>query len=306
MIAPKINAHQYTVHRLSTCEAKESILPALVRLSTNTEMSGYGVREWDFLLQAGNVTTFVIFQPDSIENLWGCVLRIDYGFTHTAYGMMLVSPEARGQGLARKSLLEAMGPLDDKDMHILGACTNLGKPVYERMGFGCVSTVTKMTVYLDCMSLEPNPNEAVQMETSSTRFQEVLNVDRQATGLDRSETLRAIHDHSNVSTATITKEGNVAIAALIRKNPSNTLLTIGPILGQEALVPTLLCGIQTLYRDHPVEQLSMIVSDHPSLVKMLTNAGFETNFELPAMTLRGISFPGNRDLYLALIHPTLG
>ena len=87
---------------------------------------------------------------------------------------------------------------------------------------------------------------------------------------------------------------------------------IGPIIGNEQYVPILLQSIKEHYKgkgnaaDNAPTEVALIVSDHPSLVGTLTKIGFNTVFELGAMTLHGIPMPGNRDKYLGLIHPTLG
>ena len=42
------------------------------------------------------------------------------------------------------------------------------------------------------------------------------------------------------------------------------------------------------------------------LVETLTSAGFEIAVEQVSMSYGGHALPGKRDLYLALMHPTLG
>ena len=43
-----------------------------------------------------------------------------------------------------------------------------------------------------------------------------------------------------------------------------------------------------------------------SLVETLTSAGFEVAVEQVSMSFGGHALPGKRELYLALMHPTLG
>ena len=42
------------------------------------------------------------------------------------------------------------------------------------------------------------------------------------------------------------------------------------------------------------------------LVETLTSAGFGVDVEQVSMSFGGHALPGKRDLYLALMHPTLG
>ena len=98
----------------------------------------------------------------------------------------------------------------------------------------------------------------------------------------------------------------VVVAALVTQHTHSSLATVGPVLGQEESVHALLHGIKDSLLSASATDMALIVSDHSSLVQTLTKAGFETSFELGAMTMNGLSMPGERDLYLALIHPTLG
>jgi GNAT superfamily N-acetyltransferase len=382
---------KYTVHTVSTHHEKEAILPALARLSADTEMNSYAVEQWRFLLCAGNVEAFVIYRPAAAaaaaaaeaeaeddktiynsmsmeenvnRSIWGCVLKIPMGRpSHFGYGMMLVSREARGQGLARRLLETAMmgnetSISDDcygtdgnnlPGLHILGTCTEMGRPMYEKLGFERVSTVRRMVVDIERLSFLPKHNAAaadgasttysmwkhrVKIEktlsqSSSRAWKDILDLDRHATGLDRSEMLRAIQGYPYVSTAIISVDTNgtdedgsnttkVVMAAMLTQYPESSTVVVGPIVGDENRVPMLLEAIRNHYcpvdakestnnhKTKAVTQLALIVSDHPSLVETLTKAGFETQFELGAMTQWGRPLPGNRDSYLAIIHPTLG
>jgi len=288
---------------LTTTTEKEAIAPALAQLAAPTEFSSYGEEQWKFLLRAENVDALVISKHDNSTKLLGSLLRIRYG-PHRAYGMMLVSKEARGQGLAKKLLREALNDVSEADtMKILGACSELGKPLYEKMGFQRVSTVTRMTIQCDKMKLVEDIANVVMDDAS--HHAELLEMDQKATGLDRSETLLTLIKYPYVKMATITKDNKVVIAALVTQHTNTPLATVGPILGQEEYVPTLLQGIRESLPPS-VADLVLIVSDHPSLVKTLADAGFETVFELGAMTMSGTLLSGERDLYLGLIHPTLG
>mmetsp|Transcript_11948 Transcript_11948/g.14439 ORF Transcript_11948/g.14439 Transcript_11948/m.14439 type:complete len:305 (+) Transcript_11948:74-988(+) len=295
---------------LTTTAEKAAIAPALAQLAAPTEFSSYGEDQWNFLLQATNVDALVISNnhDNSTKQLLGSLLRIRYG-RHRAYGMMLVSKEARGQGLAKKLLREATKEdLDADTMKILGACSELGRPLYEKMGFQRVSTVTRMTIPCcddDKLKLVEGITNADVIMDDRSHHADLLQLDQQATGLDRSETLRTLLDYPYVQMATIVQDNKIVIAALVTQHTNSPLVTVGPILGQEEYVPTLLQGIRESLPPR-VTDMVLIVSDHPSLVKTLADVGFEIVFEVGAMTMRGPPLPGERDLYLGLIHPTLG
>ena len=176
-------------------------------------MASYGNAQWEFLLNSNEVTAFVAVNDDeknspndgitnsksnsnsnnnsNSDDLLGCLLRVDMGHTSTAassassaaaagFGMMLVSSEARGQGVAKKLLHEAMSVQETMSVHendhtkrrhdteteavldartekdkqqqqqhrgsrkLLAVCTALGQPVYSKLGFAEAGRVTAL------------------------------------------------------------------------------------------------------------------------------------------------------------------
>ena len=163
------------------------LIPLLSTLSAGTEMAKYGNAQWEFLIRSGEVTTFVAVDDADTTNtnteLLGCLLRIDMdaapetesvnciqndatadnriGSTVTAagFGMMLVSPEARGKGVAKMLLHEAIYKEDDRKRiidrknkeeqiprKILAVCTKLGQRLYRKVGFSDVGRATGLSV----------------------------------------------------------------------------------------------------------------------------------------------------------------
>ena len=300
-------------------DENEKLALMLTGLSSKTEMSSYGVEQWNFLLRAGDVTALVV-KDDSTHHILGCVLKVQYGANVNAYGMMLVSPEARGQGLARRLLTKAM-QLNDNDgtppqWHILGTCTEMGRPFYEKVGYKRVATVRRMRVALKHLKFPtstvkyPENKLNVQVESKPVNIDGLLELDYKATGLDRSKTLRSLASYPYVSTTTVTDEsGNILLAALVTHHTGSNSIMVGPIIGEEEHVPNLLQAIRDYYEAETpaaVDEMALIISDHDSLVETLSQAGFQPVFELGAMTLNGKALPGRGELYLGLIHPTLG
>eukprot|EP00977_Amphora_coffeiformis_P000784 scaffold162_cov176-Amphora_coffeaeformis.AAC.44 len=298
---------------------KEELATKLTELSSKTEMSSYGTEQWKYLLGAGDVTALVV-KDHITDRLLGCVLKVQYGANVNAYGMMLVSHEARGQGLARRLLTRAMQMRDNDcptpELHILGTCTEMGRPFYKKVGYERVATVRRMTVCLQHMKFPvsagkfPDTELSVNTESDSSHFKNFLELDHKATGLDRSKTLRSLASYPYVSIATVTdtKSGNILLAALVTHHTGSSSIMVGPIIGDEAHVPDLLQAIGDEHAGETtaVEEMALIISDHTSLVETLKQGGFRQMFELGAMTLNGKSLPGRRELYLGLIHPTLG
>jgi GNAT superfamily N-acetyltransferase len=110
-------------------------IPKLVQLAQGTEMAVYKHEQWRFLLENEDVSAYVVPDDNGQDGqLLGSVLRVAQGGDDAAFGMMLVSPAARGRGLARLLLETAMGDTDS-GLRILGTCTELGRPMYEKMGY---------------------------------------------------------------------------------------------------------------------------------------------------------------------------
>ena len=77
---------------------------------------------------------------------------------------------------------------------------------------------------------------------------------------------------------------------------------IGPLLGtHEAALPL----VHAVAPDGAAT-LRAIGGPADILVETLTSAGFEIAVEQVTMSFGGHPLPGKRDLYLALMHPTLG
>ena len=77
---------------------------------------------------------------------------------------------------------------------------------------------------------------------------------------------------------------------------------IGPLLGShEAALPL----VRAVAPDGAAT-LKAIGAPDDILVETLTSAGFEVAVEQVSMSFGGHALPGKRDLYLGLMHPTLG
>merc|ERR1712226_778297 len=93
---------------------------------------------------------------DNDKNLLlGCLLRINLNSTAKkrsaeGFGMMLVDPQARGKGIAKSLLNQAIfcedASSEEEDVRkLLAVCTEKGQPVYRKLGFSDVGMVTSLT-----------------------------------------------------------------------------------------------------------------------------------------------------------------
>lgn len=355
------------------------LIPLLSRLSAGTEMASYGNAQWEFLLGSDEVTTFVAVDDVDVDvddttntQLLGCLLRIDMEklpapenndktihavttaetnpvestSSAAGFGMMLVSPAARGRGLAKLLLNEAISEEDKRRKRgldgasskelpprkLLAVCTNLGQPVYRRLGFSDVGRVTALTTSIRSAtaigdtSLEP-PGGDVRIYGSLDRSTDEINtidpeivnlvaaMDATATGWDRSGRLNKLLVQSSesnlrsIAAVALHRNHNAPMAAaVLRQEGPGCPFVIGPMMGSEASALSLVSALAAAVPENEKEsKISILVSEHPQLVDRLKDAGFRIGFEFPAMALDGRPIYENGDgSYMSLIHPTLG
>ncbi|OEU14301.1 hypothetical protein FRACYDRAFT_240836 [Fragilariopsis cylindrus CCMP1102] len=200
-----VNVVSYTQKAGSMISLSTTLTPLLSKLSAGTEMASYGPQQWNFLLGGGDINAYVvpsesesesdtndIGNDDQNENsvsLLGSLLRVELnpssttattdedgstsgtiitGASAAGFGMMLVSPAARGKGVAKLLLNEAInddGNDNDNENEndndgitsasasaavdkktpirkLLPVCTPAGQAVYRKLGFSNVGKVT--------------------------------------------------------------------------------------------------------------------------------------------------------------------
>ena len=292
------------VKPLATRGAVLAQVPKLVDLAAACGWDFYGPDEWTFLADAACDSGWVVEGDDG--KLLGCLFRADYERAN-GLGMMLVSPAARGQGLGKKLMnagLEAV-PADRKACPvILGVATDMGRPMYEKMGYGVTNQITSLRV-ADASALKGCVSADVDVTVAAccANVDAIAAIDQTATGLDRKRALQTL----------LAKPG--ALSALARDKASGDVVgaaisivgrdggrVIGPLLGShEAALPL----VHAVAPDGAAT-LKAIGAPDDILVETLTSAGFEVAVEQVSMSFGGHALPGKRDLYLGLMHPTLG
>jgi len=288
-------------------------------------MASYKDAQWNFLVGGGgDITAHVV--PDDNNNIIGCLLRInlikaDNGAKEdSGFGMMLVSPEARGQGLARKLL--GSGMRDSSGRNILAICTPLGQAVYRKLDFEDVGRVVGLSAKLeDIMNSKlKGEEEKVAITTHShpvdKEIQDLfIEMDKGATGYDRTDRLKYLMSGQAGSSLTIgvaraaDDPNQILTVAAIRQDCPGGPVIVGPMIGSTvAAIPL----VHALVKSHPSEgkdlNLSILLSDHSDLIdQFLSLEGcFSKGCDFPAMAQDDKPIYCRGENYLALIHPTLG
>ena len=360
----------------SYCDAQWNFLLGSDEVTAFVVIDASSEKEGELKGPAGSLAEPSVDETNRETKLLGCVFRIDSfgaprlsvlsdrcitdsvgnstGTASAGFGMMLVSPEARGQGLAKLLLNEAIFGEDDRirrlhpddsptstkgeNLHprkVLAVCTNLGQPLYRKLGFSDVGRVTALRTTVQIAGqISKLPEEDGEKgcsfrvstyglwtdnsEQSSAIDPEIqsliVGMDAQATGLDRSRRLKGLMDNNRGSNlrsfAAVAFQDNEGIAsAIIRQEAPEGPFVIGPLLGPEdAALPLVRALARAVVEDGNEEgAISILVPDHPDLVDRLTEVGFQKTFDFPAMTMDGKPvYPNGDGSYLSLIHPTLG
>lgn len=350
--APQIQRH-------AGGSAVHPLLPSLVDLASGSEMSSYREPQWSFLLVGTEIEAFVV--PAENENagsdekeeeanvapaVLGNVLRVKLSDTVSGYGMVLVDPSQRGKGYARSLIDAAMQSascsskeeaeidVTDAGRSVLAICTQLGVPVYRKMGFQEVGLVTGLSgpvpsfcdaalmedetaIKVDICSSPPDENKSrlfAEMDLKATGYNRQNRVELLLGGTYSPESLSAIAFATEWNDET---KCDVTVgAAAIRQDCPGGPLVVGPVMGEErATVPL----VRALARSFPargsggddnvaVQQLSIMISDHVGLVERFVGIdGVERGIEGPSMSMDGRPvYEGGDGSYLALMHPTLG
>ncbi|MEO6361161.1 MAG: GNAT family N-acetyltransferase [Sphingomicrobium sp.] len=141
--------------------------------------------DWEFLFQHG--TGFVADQDGEVV---GTTLCWEQGPTAASLGMVIVSPRCQGQGLGSRLMEAALGELGDRTV-VLNS-TEEGQPLYRKFGFEPAGSILQHQGIVDIVPLaELRPNERVRPKGRNDRAV-VAELDRLASGMDRSEIISAI------------------------------------------------------------------------------------------------------------------
>jgi len=179
-------------------------------------------------------------------------------------GLVFVAPSMRGRGLGTTLTRAGLADLEASGCRsFLLAASQLGRPIYERLGFVAEGTYTRMrgpsrTGELDARVRPITPADVEKLAA----------LDRRATGEDRAHLLRALpHGYCT--------EGGYAL-----RRPSG----LGPVIAESQIAGELLLDA-LLTTNSPAEVAITIPDANLAAKRHLTEAGLEPVATLPRMRL---------------------
>lgn len=209
--------------------------------------------------------------------------------------MVLTDPALRGRGLATRLMERAIAHLRDLGTHWIKLdASDLGRPIYERMGFVAENLMERRL-------RAPSPLPAPLFASALPVEENValpLDLDRRGFGADRSRLLRMLAGIEGVRAATLA--GGRGYALL---RPNSRGVQVGPMLSEDA------AAAESLLR-WAIEQAADrtvqwdLIRENEAAHALADAYGFETHRVLHRMTLAGVAAPppfaGNSDLVYSI------
>ena len=143
-------------------------IPAGMRLK---EAAGWNqtTRDWANLLAIEPQGCWV-YEADGVVT--GSTTAVLYGQDLAWIGMVLVLPEYRGQGIARRLMQHALRYLDERGVRCVKLdATGMGKPLYEQLGFVDDAVIERWAVISDAQDAE-------EPDTGTERLADTAGIER--------------------------------------------------------------------------------------------------------------------------------
>lgn len=270
-------------------------IPAALRLK---ELAGWNQTEtdWRRLIQLEPNGCFCAMIAD---RLVGTTTTTTYGHELAWIGMVLVHPEHRKRGIAKKMLQVAIDYLSERGVATVKLdATPEGRPVYEKLGFKVESMIER---WAGIASSTRNSN-CTPLDASL--HSELFAVDRSAFGVDRSRLIEILIKTASVQpVAVLDPNGRLASYALARRGSNNAY--IGPVLAKTAEQVTALldCVLRQLSGERVCIDLN---TDFDQGSQILTSYGFRKQRDLFRMSYGTPSTIGSMPGVFAIAGPEVG
>jgi GNAT superfamily N-acetyltransferase len=270
-------------------------IPAGVRLK---EIAGWNQTEadWKRFLDASPRGCFV---AEVDGKVCGTVTTIVFENRFAWVGMVLVDPEFRSKGIGTALLERGVQYLDDLKISTIKLdATPQGKPLYEKLGFVSEYEIERWMLHRN------SPRDGRVPDTQANELSsEILEIDREVFGADRSSLLKSLHRDAPRFTILAWAEGFGQGYALGRRGAFADHL--GPWMARtssagQQLLETFLSrsSRQTLIVDY--------IKTNQIAAELLERFGFGYARTLTRMH-RGVNrFPGQPDILCAILGPEFG
>jgi GNAT superfamily N-acetyltransferase len=268
-------------------------VPAGMRLK---DLAGWNqtAADWERFLSASPKGCFV---AEAGGRVVGTATTIVYEGRFAWIGMVLVDPEFRGRGIGTRLLNQAIEYLDSRGVPTLRLdATPQGQPIYEKLGFIGEYEVERWI-------LERPAGEANSPTLGPPDLEDVLQLDREVFGADRSDLLRSLVCAAPGFTLAIRECGELAGYAFGRRGSRADHL--GP---WTAKTESAACELveEFLRRSSGERLLVDCLKSHPWAKTLLRAHGFEFSRPLTRMYRGPNDHPGRPGWLCAVLGPEFG
>jgi GNAT superfamily N-acetyltransferase len=296
---------------LASSHALEEMLEMRIRTMTKDDISA-GMRlkelagwnqteaDWKRFLEASPAGCFVSEVNGKVR---GTAATISFEARFAWVGMVLVDPDFRGRGIGTDLLKTAIEYLDGRRIATIKLdATPQGKLIYEKLGFVAEYEIERWTVRRPQTALTTltGPDRATP---PAQEMEEILRMDREVFGADRSSLLRSLYDDApDFAMATHDVRGLQGYAFGRRGSFADHL---GPWMAtEEKLARSVLEEfLKRSSRDRVV--VDCMKSSHVA-GKLLREFGFEYARPLTRMVRGANQHPGRPEKLYAIMGPEFG
>ncbi|MBZ5609741.1 MAG: GNAT family N-acetyltransferase [Acidobacteriia bacterium] len=241
---------------------------------------------WKMLLSCGE--GWAIEDPNG--SLSAVVLLTRFPPDLAVIGMMLVRENRSRQGLGRQLMEHVLVRAHPATVFLYA--TEMGRPLYEKLGFVPVDAVARHLGNWTSPAREPAPQvRAMAAQDMNT----VLALDRRAFGADRSDLLIPL---VNIAACALVLERNGAIDAFGLAWQNVGRMQLGPIVAPDQEAARAL--IDALARGHEVPVRVDLQVGQAELTSWAREHGLTAHPPTPLMVLGGKDLPGERSRLIAV------
>jgi GNAT superfamily N-acetyltransferase len=236
-------------------------------------------------------------------NVVGTVATITYEHRFAWIGMVLVDPEFRKQGIGTKLLEHAIDYLDQSRLQTMKLdATPLGKPLYEKLGFVTEYEIERWVLKRQPSSASTECRSDV-VGSNPAQLKQVLALDRELFGADRTFLLRSLHDQASEFSMVLWESGGAQAYSFGRHGRFADHL--GPWMAADRTAAEKI--IRAFLAESRGETIIVdCLKSNSSSVELLKVCGFTLSRPLTRMFRGTNQYAGKPDQFCAILGPEFG
>jgi GNAT superfamily N-acetyltransferase len=237
------------------------------------------------------------FAAEAEGQVVGTAATIVYEERFAWIGMVLVDPEFRGRGIGTHLLEKTIEHLDAIDIGTMKLdATPQGRPIYQKLGFNDEYEIERWL-------LKRSVPEAGRTTESNPTSDDVLQLDREIFGADRSPLLRSLAAENPDFALVTEQDGEIAGYTFGRRG---TLADhLGPWMARDENTAAGLLD-EFLTRSRRETVFVDALKDRRFVGELLQARGFKVSRPLTRMVRGPNSYPGRPELLCAILGPEFG